>query len=50
MLSKDSPPYYVLDDLAAALRAWAKGLFSAEAAVELLIGHRSWLHRRISLK
>jgi len=33
------------DDLAAALRAWAKGLFSTEAAVELLIGHRSWLYR-----
>jgi len=27
------------------LRAWAKGLFSTEAAVELLIGHRSWLSR-----
>ena len=24
---------------------WAKGLFSAEAAVELLIGHGSWLCR-----
>jgi len=24
---------------------WAKGLFSAEAAVELLIGHGSWLYR-----
>jgi hypothetical protein len=24
---------------------WAKGLFTAEAAVELLIGHRSWLYR-----
>ena len=24
---------------------WAKGLFSAEAAVELLIRHRSWLYR-----
>ena len=24
---------------------WAKGLFSAEAAVELLIGHRLWLDR-----
>ena len=34
------------DDLAAALRAWAKGLFTAEAAVELLIGHRSWLYRQ----
>jgi hypothetical protein len=33
------------DDLAAALRSWAKGLFSTEAAVELLIGHRSWLYR-----
>lgn len=33
------------DDLAAALRAWAKGLFSTEAAVELLIGHRWWLSR-----
>jgi hypothetical protein len=33
------------DDLAAALRAWAKGLLSTEAAVELLIGHRSWLYR-----
>ena len=33
------------DPLAAALRVWAKGLFSAEAAVELLIGHGSWLYR-----
>lgn len=24
---------------------WAKGLFTAEAAVELLIGHGSWLYR-----
>jgi hypothetical protein len=24
---------------------WAKGLLSAEAAVELLIGHRLWLYR-----
>jgi hypothetical protein len=29
--------------LAAALRVWAKGLLSAEAAVELLVGHRLWL-------
>ena len=27
------------------MRAWAKGLFSTEAAVELLIGHGSWLYR-----
>lgn len=29
-----------------ALRAHAKGVFCAEAAVGLLIGHRSWLPRR----
>ena len=33
------------DDLAAALRVWAKGLLCTEAAVELLIGHGSWLYR-----
>ena len=33
------------EDLAAALRVWAKGLLSAEAAVELLIGHWLWLCR-----
>jgi hypothetical protein len=27
------------------LRVWAKGLLCLEAAVELLIGHRSWLFR-----
>lgn len=31
--------------LPAALRAHAHGLLAAEAAVELLIGHRAWLHR-----
>jgi hypothetical protein len=31
--------------LAAALRVWAKGLLTYEAAVELLIGHRWWLVR-----
>ena len=34
-----------LEDLAAALRANARGLFAAEAAVELLIGHGRWLAR-----
>jgi hypothetical protein len=29
----------------AALQAWAKGLLTCEAAVELLIGHRWWLVR-----
>jgi hypothetical protein len=33
------------DDLAAAIRAWAKGLLCLEAAVELLIAHRAWLER-----
>ena len=27
------------------MRAWAKGLLCLEAAVELLIGHRSWICR-----
>jgi hypothetical protein len=27
------------------MRAWAKGLLCLEAAVELLIGHQSWLFR-----
>ena len=27
------------------MRVWAKGLLGLEAAVELLIGHRSWLRR-----
>jgi hypothetical protein len=31
--------------LSSALRVWAKGQFSTEAAVELLIGHRLWLYR-----
>ena len=33
------------DDLAAAIRAWAKGWLPAEAAAELLIAHRAWLER-----
>lgn len=32
-------------DLATALRAYARGLRCLEAATELLIGHRSWIHR-----
>ncbi len=34
-----------IEDLAAALRAHATGLYCAQAAVELVIGHRRWLHR-----
>jgi hypothetical protein len=34
-----------LTDLATALRAHAKGVYSLEAAAELLIGHRTWLRR-----
>ena len=33
------------DDLAAAIRAWAKGWLPTEAAAELLISHRGWLER-----
>jgi hypothetical protein len=33
------------EDLAAAFRVHAKGLLAAEAAVDLLIGHRLWLYR-----
>jgi hypothetical protein len=33
-------------DLAAALRAHARGLHHLEATAELLIGHATWLHRR----
>jgi len=33
------------DDLAEAIRAWAKGWLPAEAAAELLIAHRGWLLR-----
>jgi hypothetical protein len=33
------------DDLADAVRAWAKGWLPTEAAAELLIEHRSWLER-----
>ena len=33
------------DDLAAAIRAWAKGWLPAEAAAELLVAHQGWLLR-----
>src|SRR5260370_1434035 len=33
------------DDLAEAIRAWAKGWLPTEAAAELLISHRAWLER-----
>ena len=33
------------DDLAGAIRVWAKGWLPTEAAAELLIAHRSWLER-----
>jgi hypothetical protein len=35
-----------VDELALMLRAWANGLYTCEAAVELLIGHGVWLHRK----
>jgi len=33
-------------DLSTALRAHARGIYSLEAAAELLIDHRSWLRRK----
>ena len=33
------------EDLAEAIRAWAKGWLPTEAAAELLIAHRTWLLR-----
>lgn len=33
-------------DLAAALRAHAAGVYSLQAAADLLISHATWLHRR----
>ena len=46
---KQSPPSKrdttTFHDLAAAMRVWAKGLLGLEAAVELLIGHGTWLTR-----
>jgi hypothetical protein len=38
------------EDLAAAIRAWAKGWLPTEAAAELLIGHRAWLLREDFLR
>src|SRR2546421_11129767 len=34
-----------IEDLAEAIRAWAKGWLPTEAAAELLISHRTWLER-----
>jgi hypothetical protein len=38
--------YYASDELATMLRAAATGLYTEEAAVELLIAHDVWLLRR----
>ena len=38
------------DDLAAAIRAWAKGWLPTEAAAELLISHQAWLLREDFLR
>jgi hypothetical protein len=34
-----------LDELTARLRSWARGSYSTEAAVELLVAHTSWMQR-----
>ena len=38
------------DDLAEAIRAWAKGWLPTEAAAELLISHQGWLLREDFLR
>jgi hypothetical protein len=38
------------DDLAEAIRTWAKGWLPTEAAAELLISHRGWLLREDFLR
>ncbi len=38
-------PMLDVDHLAHGLRLWADGLYTTQAAVELLIAHRTWLHR-----
>jgi hypothetical protein len=38
------------EDLAGAVRAWARGWLPTEAAAELLIGHRAWLLREDFLR
>src|SRR5215218_6220857 len=40
------PTTLTSEELAPMLRAWASGLFPSEAAVELLIAHGVWPHRR----
>src|SRR3954451_15204062 len=40
------PTTLTSEELAPMLRAWASGLFPSEAAVELLIAHDVWVHRR----
>jgi len=42
----NDPTAMTVEQLAPLLRAWAAGLYPAEAGVELLIAHRTWLQRR----
>lgn len=46
MTTTIDPTTLTVDELAPMLRAWAGGLYTDEAAVELLIQHRTWLRRR----
>jgi hypothetical protein len=40
-----NPTTFSGDELAPMLRAWAGGALASEAAVELVIAHRTWLRR-----
>ncbi|MGH3377647.1 MAG: hypothetical protein ACRDS0_03795 [Pseudonocardiaceae bacterium] len=44
-MSSASSPGYSFNELAGMLHAAASGLYTAEAAVELLIDHQTWLER-----
>ena len=46
MTTTIDPTTLTPDELAPMLRAWAGGLYTCEAAVELLIHHETWLRRR----
>jgi hypothetical protein len=45
MTPRDSADALNLTTTAQSLRAHARGLYSAEAAAEILINHAAWLHR-----
>ena len=45
MTTTIDPTILTTDELIPMLRGWAHGYYPAEAAVELIIRHQTWLHR-----